>query len=45
MEMQWGGESILWVKTRDKFALAVLRSDWTGYDLYFDGEAIEVKSN
>jgi hypothetical protein len=27
------------------FGLAVLRSDWTGYDLYFDGEAIEVKNN
>ncbi len=24
------------------FALAVLRSDWTGYDLYFDGEAVSV---
>jgi len=27
------------------FALAMLRSDWTGYDLYFDGEAIEVRNN
>jgi len=27
------------------FALSVLRTDWTGYDLYFDGEAINVTSD
>ena len=27
------------------FALAVLKSDWSGYDLYFDGEAINVTSD